>query len=526
MHRRLNYLFTLSVVLYWWLNQLIPFWCDDYGYTFIYPETGMMPTHERITSFSDVIISQWHHYHTMNGRAVVHILTQCFCGLWGKWGCNILAAILFAFFFINLGRASFSTKNVFAAGFVSTLGFALLFENVVCCYSGISYILNYLWSATLCLSFYILLFRQKGYTKAQTIGLSILGFLAGWSNESFAIPLCAGIFFFLLCAKENGIRIYRIKKYLIPIIICLIGGALLIFAPANFNRAGNAAGGNYLHDNSIRLGLFAHGRIFVLFIFILFGCWILFRTKVREFCKKNRFELIAVACTAVFFLIIGVINYRATMGIDLLSWILLCRLLLTILPDKNRVFTALGLISAFLIIGFEILLIIGQMQILKDHEHLAKELATKKQHDEVIFISQQEDVILSSKLPVLTDYCNLGYIKWYYQSGVNICDGVPEIHNNPKTDVIEFTPKGEYYYTLDTICGNVELNVELGDYYLTNPLNIAKALVSFVTNKHNNRLIITSNVESFTYENQQYYRVHISSFGSNRKIKKVTLKKE
>ena len=519
-------LFVISVILYWIFNSLIPFWGDDYGYTSIYPEEGQMPTYDRIMTIEDVLLSQWHHYFTMNGRAIVHGVVQCFCGLWGKWGCDLLAAFLFATLIICLGKASFPKKNVLMAGFISVLGFALCFENISCCYTGISYVMNYLWSASICVLFYLLLFRQKTYSIISIVGLSILGFLAGWSNESFAIPLCAGLFFFLLCAKEDDTRIWKKKQYLIPIICCFIGGAFLVFAPANFNRAAGAAGGAFLHDNAIRLGLIVHGRIFFLFVSILIVSGIWFRSIIRTFCKKNRYELIALVCTAVFFLVVGVINFRATMGIELLSWILFCRLLSALLPENPKAFSVAGLLSAVLLIVFETLLISGQKQIRKEHENMAKELEFKKSCKDVIFINDQDAVILSAYLPVLTDECNLTFMRWFYCSKANICDGLPEIVPSNSREDILFSKKGDYYYTLDSIGDNVEVSVELGEYYLNNPLNIAKALSSRWKSNRNNFILIPSKVDCFVYNEKTYYRVMMSSNGNNRRINKVTLQKK
>ena len=438
-------LFAISVILYWIFNSLISYWGDDYAYTSLFPEEGKMPTHERITTIEDVVLSQWHHYFTMNGRALVHVLIQCFCGLWGKWGCDILAAFLFSSLLISLGKTSFPKKNVLIAGFVSTLGFVLCFENISCCYTGISYVMNYLWSASICMLFYVLLFRQRTFSIIRIVGLSILGFLAGWSNESFAIPLCAGLFFFLLFSKEDGARIWRIKKYLIPIVFCMIGGAFLVFAPANFDRANGASGGAFLHDNSLRLGLFAHGRILFLFVSILIVSGIWFHSIFRTFCKKNSYELIALVCTAVFFLAVGVINHRATMGIELLSWILLCRLLSALLPEKNNIFILSGLISALLIIVFEAILISGQMQIRQDHEKMAEELDVKKSCKDVIIINDQKSAILSTYLPVLTDECNLTFMRWFYCSSANICDGLPDIKPSNNRKEVLFSKKGDFW---------------------------------------------------------------------------------
>ena len=168
----------------------------------------------------------------------------------------------------------------------------------------------------------------------------------------------------------------------------------------------------------------------------------------------------------------------------------------------------------------------GQKQIRKDHENMAKELEFKKSCKDVIFINDQDAVILSAYLPVLTDECNLSFMRWFYCSKANICDGLLEIVPSNSREEILFSKKGDYYYTLDSIGDNVEVSVELGEYYLNNPLNIAKALSSRWKSNRNNFILISSKVDCFVYNEKTYYRVTMSSNGNNRRINKVTLKKK
>jgi len=107
-----------------------------------------------------------------------------------------------------------------------------------------------------------------------------------------------------------------------------------------------------------------------------------------------------------------------------------------------------------------------------------------------------------------------------------LCDGLLEIVPSNSREEILFSKKGDYYYTLDSIGDNVEVSVELGEYYLNNPLNIAKALSSRWKSNRNNFILISSKVDCFVYNEKTYYRVTMSSNGNNRRINKVTLKKK
>ena len=100
------------------LNYLTPLgFGDDYLYSFIWQGNAMndplSANAARVSSFSDLLASQWSHYLTWGGRSVAHTLAQLF--LWkGKVGFNFVNAfvgtllVVEIYWCIHKGKVSFS----------------------------------------------------------------------------------------------------------------------------------------------------------------------------------------------------------------------------------------------------------------------------------------------------------------------------------------------------------------------------------------------------------------------------------
>ena len=139
------------------LNCLTPMcYGDDYVYAFIWPHQSMFiplpETVERVNSIRDVIVSQWSHYLTGNGRAVAHIFVQIFIWL-GKPVFNVFNALIFVLLILEIYWISVmgevSLKNLHAGAlcwiFFILWSFIAGFGTV---YLWISGSCNYLWMLT------------------------------------------------------------------------------------------------------------------------------------------------------------------------------------------------------------------------------------------------------------------------------------------------------------------------------------------------------------------------------------------
>ena len=93
---------SLIFIIMLGLNLLTPLcFGDDYVYAFIWPGQSMyvpLPeTVQRVSSFQDILLSQWSHYCTGNGRMISHLFVQFF--VWqGKTVFNFANALVFVSF--------------------------------------------------------------------------------------------------------------------------------------------------------------------------------------------------------------------------------------------------------------------------------------------------------------------------------------------------------------------------------------------------------------------------------------------
>lgn len=274
MTRKVFIVLLLIFIIMLGLNYLTPMcYGDDYVYAFIWPQQSMfipLPEDvERVSSFKDIIISQWAHYFTGNGRTVAHLLVQFF--VWqGKMLFNIFNAIIFIVLILQIhwisdeGKISFYKLRVDSLCWIFFVLWTFIagFGPVYLWLSGSC---NYLWMMALLLSFLIPYIRkyfqmgEKCYSSAIKKGVFLVwGLVAGWTNEN---TICWLILFL-------GVWLYQCKgkKQLEEWMICgyiglCIGYTLLILAPGNAVRA------SYYIKNSLDI----YSLEFMKFKFTTFG---------------------------------------------------------------------------------------------------------------------------------------------------------------------------------------------------------------------------------------------------------------
>ncbi len=228
------------------LNCLVPlYYGDDYVYAFIWNNQFMnipLPEHVmRVNSISDILVSQWRHYFTGNGRTIAHLFVQFF--VWqDKWLFNLLNPMLFVILGLQIhwisdaGRISLSKLR---AGMLCWIFFALWtfvlgFWSV---YLWVAGACNYLWCVVILLSFLMLYIRKYFQTEQVFFNtpksrclVFLLGVCAGWTNENTIcwVILLMGIWFYRL-QREKHLDKWMIYGY---VGLCL-GYILMIFAPGN-----------------------------------------------------------------------------------------------------------------------------------------------------------------------------------------------------------------------------------------------------------------------------------------------------
>lgn len=181
---------------------------DDYNYRFIFGTAN-----QRVEHIFDIIESMRAHYHTMNGRLILHSLTQLFL-LWGKPVFNVVNTVGYLLFTgliywhcKGTGRHSpalYFGVHLMVWFFIPVYGQTMLWVD------GSA---NYMWGSILRLAA-LLPLRLHVQAARPAAGswwwllLSIpAGVIAGWTNENSGAAFLVIVGLFLLYNRANKGRI-------------------------------------------------------------------------------------------------------------------------------------------------------------------------------------------------------------------------------------------------------------------------------------------------------------------------------
>ena len=274
---------------------------DDFKLAFIWPEEvslnedgGLTSPTERVASFKDILTSQHNHYYTWGGRTVVHIIAQ-FLLYVSPLTADILNTIVYLLYtiLVYLHIKGKGKHDVLLFAGVNILVWLIqpVFGETILWLTGSA---NYLWGTTFILLF-LLPYRlwdnqsPQKYIIFKSLGLFLLGIIAGWTNENaVAAAILMSVIF---------LAYYRTQKWKIPAwAICgcigaLIGYIIMITAPGNFVRANLRTSGipmdlfhlSYRFLTSTQL-LFEYLGVINLIGFMLF-------ITVRKYTKDNKRQM-------------------------------------------------------------------------------------------------------------------------------------------------------------------------------------------------------------------------------------------
>ena len=313
--RSLLILFFAYLFLYY-LNYLFPIsFGDDYLYSFIWQGEAMTtPLNDsavRVSSFRDILVSQWSHYITWGGRTVAHVLAQFF--LWkGKWVFNFfnslisLLLIVEIYCYIHQGSVSlnFSAEKLWCillALWIFTPGFAPVFL-------WLTGSCNYLWTNVILIAFlipyiqsYYDVFQKKESSNFLSFFMFVFGIVAGWTNENSVCWIILTLFFFI----HNRNKISKAEFWMISGLMgLLIGYAFLVLAPGNVARLYSSKGERWINFDVIKtnvsmiltIGLFQ----FFLWFFNLHSFNILKRRQLHEEALKKDILFSKTLCMLSF----------------------------------------------------------------------------------------------------------------------------------------------------------------------------------------------------------------------------------
>ena len=323
--------------LFYLMNMYTPICGDDYLYSFYltpvaaksFFEGTSIGFEQKISSFTDVIFSQYNHYFYVNGRTIPHILEQSFAGLWGENCFNLIN--VFAFLLLNMLVIWISGKrNLTKFGYWVAAVFFIWFllPCPVDLFLLMSGALNYTWSAVLCLAFLLVYTKVRQMERVNwgvAFLLFLLGVISGWTHESLVIGI-SGALFIIYCVQYNK------RKPKSPEIALVagfwLGTLLLCLSPAARGRA------SFDHPSIWETFLLIIGELRAFYVLLFLLVYTFFRGKrnnnnhtLRKFFYDNQLYFYVILIELVFSLVIGFRNVRQLFGIELFSVVILIKLI-------------------------------------------------------------------------------------------------------------------------------------------------------------------------------------------------------
>lgn len=284
--------------------------------------------HEKVTSFGDIIYSQYVHYFFVNGRSIIHTIVQVFTSFMRYDICCVIATIVYVVTLILAEKVCFkSNKYSWEPLFVIIVGIFTF-----CCDPAANFLMvtaiNYLWPITICLLFIIMINSELGTVKRWLFFL--VAFISGWSHEAIAVPLSTAFFFYLIFNKKE-LESYQI----IGIVLLFLGTIITVLAPGNFVKF-------FEHQQApdamilIKQHLYLIVYLRLFYVLMVALLYLAAKRKLWQFINENKYWFIALVASFVFVFMAGVINPRSTFFIEMIAGGILCILIDDYMARKYR----------------------------------------------------------------------------------------------------------------------------------------------------------------------------------------------
>ncbi len=315
-------------------------------------------TGERIESISDIFTSQYTHYFTWNGRYVAHWMCQLFLPILGKGVFSAVNALMYIALILLVIKIV--TKDPFTPARILTATCLILFfcdtEYIPTCQIG------YVWMSVLVLGYLCVFFsyaKSKKHSAWNCLWLFPFSIIAGNGHEVINVGIGASL---IIYALMNFKRLTANQWYMF--IGFGIGGLFLCLSPASIGRADSMV----IPLLYTVVYFFLNLRVTYVFLAIFLYKLLKRRVTLRDFYIENAFFINAMIVLVVFNFLIGVGSNRQLLGIELISCILVLKLL------KNHSFRPLAL---WIFTIFIIFIYILKYQEIKKAETVYDEVSAK-----------------------------------------------------------------------------------------------------------------------------------------------------
>lgn len=520
-------IFSCVVVAFFFVNDAIPILYDDLPYAYYYPDhitEDYSYRYEReMTSAWEIIPSQVNHYFLHGGRVIVHGLVQLFCYGEHKFTYNIFATLLFAIMIPLLGKICFPKHRIrdsIGVSMVLVLAYLLYVDSPNVLYHGIAFGVNYLYSIAVWLIFlYLLCFRAIKWKIFETFLLFLFAILAGWSHEGFSAGFCAAI---IVWAYRNR---KQITKYqVISIIVCCISAIVMVVAPGNFHRAEGDATSNY---GALLIPAIIDYYLFIYIAIIGFIRW-RYRSQFDVFVRDNIPLIAGWIVTIAFVSYIGMGSGRAIMGLQLITFILVVRLLIAL--NCERLINKMILPFSIILLGLMVLIIHYQKPAGKEYQDLYAECSSSK--DTVVFCFSDFEIPVFIKPFVCQHtfedrYWDSRY-SLKYKKPIYVCDA-PVVNfeytnANKEPGKSKFYRLNDYLICKDRLPESVPISLHQGNYQKWDMPTLIRRVYFAIRPKTIEPLDITLPSDSICIGADKYvYYINLPLDESARKIVSVDL---
>lgn len=311
--------------------QYIPCWEDIY-YSF---DRSANEYSCWIASLNDAIRSQCYEYTHVNGRFLVHVLVQWFCGCTGPIPFFIgstTAAILLIMGIVYLIRRRDNKSYLYEIPLV-TLLLLLFIPRISITYLGhIAFTMNYMWGSCLYIWFLILYLKllnnEIKLNWWKNILLCLYAAICGQWQESFGIGIGGALFIYHL------IHIKETKGSLLAYLLSFAIGLLTnILAPGNFMRTsekGILQSSNIIDIVKIlfsSLSSVTFSMSFIIFLLVVTLIFFINRKHEWEYIKENYLFILPSFIAFLFAIIIAFVAEHQLCMPVLMTVILFCMII-------------------------------------------------------------------------------------------------------------------------------------------------------------------------------------------------------
>lgn len=386
---------SITAIIFFCLNFFVPYYDDDVWYALRYiPGVTLSP----ISNFSDILLSQYHHYIGENSRCLIHIALQSLLAILPDYGFDIVNTLVFILLLWLTARYTQQNKSVQPSTLLMIVtAIYLLLPDMDYLFYWASGSLNYMWTSVATLSFMLMWQHITQHNKsisATSIGLAVWAFCCGCGHEALSLPVGATLLIYMLVHHSK----IGFNQTTLVAIAYGLGCVAILISPGLENKAQHIAYESVQHFVSSLILTLRNLRAIPLCILItaIACCRKLWRKTLIQFAKDNVYLII---CTAIAFIFVasihsGAQNMRIFYGAEFFALLLLMRLFFMLLhksSSRTTMVTGIALGS---------LLIIGSIAILPLAHHtglLHKSIFEQYNNDEdgIIFLDQEHTPLIA-----------------------------------------------------------------------------------------------------------------------------------